>query len=263
MDGYELIYLGRKIKLDGYSGYFNKARFNLLSDKYYLSAKQDIMNDNKIMIKKGDTVKYNPENTFYEISYKKRNGNIFYLYPRLQVNPDMGNVVSPSIKRSTFSDIYTHVTVVANEEKEWSDTQEEEIQIGKPFFANDYVASVERFERIEEVDGIPLEENDIAVKAIVKIQGKIKDYFMEPVYLIRNNYAARIPDENVALGIRLTVLKIIPENDSMIMGINTTQKDYVILKAIEKPYINLLWIGTFVLMIGFFLSTVRRAKVQI
>jgi cytochrome c-type biogenesis protein CcmF len=78
--------------------------------------------------------------------------------------------------------------------------------------------------------------------------------------LIRDNYAARIPDENEALGIRLTVLKIIPENDSMIMGINTSQKDYVILKAIEKPYINLLWIGTIVLMIGFTLSAVRRTR---
>jgi cytochrome c-type biogenesis protein CcmF len=260
MDDFELLYRGRKIKLEGYGGYFNKNQFNPLRDIHFLTAKEDILKEDKILINKGDTVKNNLENTYYEIIYKKSNGSTFQLYPRLQENPNMGNVVSPSIKKSVLRDIYTHVTVVASDEKEWNETIEEEVQLKKPFFANDYVATVERFERIDEIDGMPLEEGDIAVKAVVKIQGKTKDYYLEPVYLIRDNYAARIPDENEALGIRLTVLKIIPENDSMIMGINTSQKDYVILKAIEKPYINLLWIGTIVLMIGFTLSAVRRTR---
>jgi len=260
MDDYELLYTGRKIKLDGHKGYFDKNQFNLLKDIHYLTAKEDIQKDNIVLISKGDTVKYNPENTFYEVRCTKENGNAFYLYPRLQENPNMGNVVSPSIKKSALRDIYTHVTVVANTEKEWSETTEEEVQIGKPFFANDYVCTVEKFERIEEVDGTPLEEGDIAVKAVVKIQGKTKDFYIEPIYLIRDNYAGRIPDENDGLGIRLTILKIIPDKDSLIIGINTTQKDYIILKAIEKPYINLLWIGTIILMIGFTFSIVRRVK---
>ena len=260
MGVYELSYSGRKIKLDGYRGFYYKDQFNLLKDIHYLTSKEDILKGDVVLIHRGDTVKYNPENTFYEVSYRKDSGSTFLLYPRLQENPNMGNVVSPSIKRSAFRDIYTHVTVVANEEKELGETTEEEVQLGKPFFANDYVATVERFERIEELDGIPLEEGDIAVKAIVKIQDKTKDFYLEPIYLIRDNLAARIPDENDALGIKLTVLKIIPENDSLILGINTTQKDYIILKAIEKPYINLLWIGTIILMIGFTLATIRRVK---
>ena len=182
------------------------------------------------------------------------------MYPRLQENPNMGNVVSPSIKRSALRDIYTHVTVVAKDEKEWSETVEEEVQLGKPFFANDYVCTVERFERIKDIDGQPLEEGDIGVKAVVKVQGKTMDFIIEPVYLIRDNYAGRIPDENEALGIRLTIMKIIPEKDSLVMGINTSPKDYIILKAIEKPYINLLWTGTIILMIGFTTSIFRRAK---
>lgn len=260
MDDYELTYHGRKIKLDGHSGYFNKPDFIPLHDLHYLSARVDIMKGDIVLINKGDTVKYNPENTYYEVSYNRKNGNTFNLYPRLQENPNMGNVVSPSIKRSAFRDIYTHVTVVANEEKEWSETVEEEVKLGKPFFANDYVCTIERFQRIEEVDGIRLEEGDVAVKAVVKVQGKTRDYFIEPIYLIRDNFAARVPDENEALGIRLTILKIIPEKDSMIIGINTTQKDYIILKAIEMPFINVLWIGTVILTIGFTISIIRRSK---
>ena len=55
-------------------------------------------------------------------------------------------------------------------------------------------------------------------------------------------------------------MKIQPENDSVILGINTAQKDYIILKAIEKPLINVLWIGTLVLMAGFSISIIRRVK---
>jgi cytochrome c-type biogenesis protein CcmF len=44
------------------------------------------------------------------------------------------------------------------------------------------------------------------------------------------------------------------------MGVNTTQKDYVILKAMEKPFINVLWIGTLVMSIGFVMAIVRRVK---
>lgn len=260
MDDFELIYQGRRIKLEGYNGYFDKNNFVPSNSQRFLIAKENISRNDLPLINKGDTLKYNPENTFYEIRYTRGNGNTFLLYPRLQENPDMGNVVSPSIKRSAFRDIYTHVTVVANEEKEWSETIEEEVQLGKPFFANDYVSTVERFERIDEIDGIPLEEGDIAVKAVVKVQGRTKDYLLEPVYLIRDNFAARIPDENGALGIKLTVLKIIPEKDALVMGINTSQKDYVILKAIEKPFINVLWLGTIILMAGFSLSTIRRIR---
>jgi cytochrome c-type biogenesis protein CcmF len=38
------------------------------------------------------------------------------------------------------------------------------------------------------------------------------------------------------------------------------QKDWVVIKALEKPYINLLWLGTGVLMIGFVVAMRRRFK---
>jgi cytochrome c-type biogenesis protein CcmF len=40
----------------------------------------------------------------------------------------------------------------------------------------------------------------------------------------------------------------------------TTQKDWIILNALEKPYISLLWIGTILMGIGFAIAAVRRFK---
>ncbi len=70
----------------------------------------------------------------------------------------------------------------------------------------------------------------------------------------------RIPDEIGDLGVQLTLLNIHPEDNQFSIGISTRQKDYVILKAMEKPLINVLWIGTLTVMAGFGIAIVRRYR---
>ncbi len=260
MDEYTLTYTGKKIKISGFNDYFNRDQFLPSRDPYYLIAVEDIFRKEKVIITKDDTVKYNPENTYYEVRYEKKNGPVFYLYPRLQENPNMGNVVSPSIKKAAMRDIYTHVTVVAEDEKEWTETEEIEVPIGDSFFINDFVAYLEKFQRLDSVQGVKLKENDVAVKGIIRVKGSMKDYILEPIYLIRDNFAGRIPDQNNALGIKIAIQNILPDKDAVVLGMNTTQKDYIILKAIEKPLINILWLGTLILTTGFIMALFRRKK---
>jgi cytochrome c-type biogenesis protein CcmF len=49
-----------------------------------------------------------------------------------------------------------------------------------------------------------------------------------------------------------------PQKGTFTFGINTTQKDYVIVKAKELPLINVLWLGTLVVLVGVGLAMVRR-----
>jgi cytochrome c-type biogenesis protein CcmF len=60
------------------------------------------------------------------------------------------------------------------------------------------------------------------------------------------------------MGIRVTLLNIHPETDSFTLSVETSQKDYVVMKAIEKPFINILWIGTILMALGFGLAMYRR-----
>ena len=55
-------------------------------------------------------------------------------------------------------------------------------------------------------------------------------------------------------------MNVIPEENSFVIGAYTTQKDYIILKAIEKPLINILWSGTLILILGFILAINRRYR---
>ena len=63
---------------------------------------------------------------------------------------------------------------------------------------------------------------------------------------------------NQEIAARITLESINPDDGSVEFGIQTTQKDWIILQAIEKPQINILWIGTIIMIIGFIIATRRR-----
>ena len=57
-----------------------------------------------------------------------------------------------------------------------------------------------------------------------------------------------------------TLVNIHPDTKQFSFSLSTRQKDWVIIKALEKPFINVLWLGTGVLMIGFVTAMRRRFK---
>lgn len=259
MEEFELIYKGPRIEVDGLPGYITTQQVNATRDPYRAIAKEDLLYKGKLYFSKGDTLKVSPENTYYEVEYSKKNGDTFTLYPRLQINPTMGNIPSPDIKRNLDKDLYTHVSAVMNpEDRDWTETKEIPVKIGERFFINDYVAVLERLERITDLEDIELGPEDVAVKAVVKIFGKTDDHVVEPVYIIKDRMAARPPVMIEELGLKVALLEIKPETNSFTFGINTTQKDYIVLKAIEKPMINILWIGTLLMVLGFVIAISRR-----
>ncbi|HNB81347.1 MAG TPA: hypothetical protein PLP14_04565, partial [Chitinophagaceae bacterium] len=96
------------------------------------------------------------------------------------------------------------------------------------------------------------QEGDIPVAARLEIhdlQGSTR--MSEPVYFIRSNreewITDTIPEHN--LSIRMT--KVIPAENAALIEYrqSAAMNDYVIMKAILFPYINVLWIGT-ILMVG-------------
>jgi cytochrome c-type biogenesis protein CcmF len=210
-----------------------------------------------------DTIEIRGENTFYEIQLR-RGQKKYTLYPRAQINPDMGGLlVSPDIHRTVSADLYTHVSSVmkpSEGDEEWSKLEELKIKLGQEFFANDYVSTLESVDRIFEVEGVTLTSEDVAVKATVRVKGEQGDYVAEPLFVIKDKMVGRIPDEIKDLGLRITLMNIHPETSEFTIGINTRQKDWVVIKALEKPYINVLWMGTLVLMVGFGIAMARRIR---
>lgn len=204
----------------------------------------------------------NAENSYFEIEYHKDGEKDFTLFPRVQINETMDMIVySPGIHRTMTADMYTHVRTFPDpdQEIEWSEPKEQTVPIGSRFFINDYVATLDKMEPLKEIEGKPLAENDIAVKAVITVQGEYKDYTVEPVFIIRDKeFVGRVDETVNDLAFRISIQNILPQEGAVVLVTQTTQKEWIIMEAVKKPMINLLWTGTFLLVIGFSIAIYRR-----
>jgi len=265
MKDLQLIYKGQRIEAKGYNGYVNKDWVFPTADPYKVILRKDLKDKNVLVFKRGDTLETNPENTFYEVSYVKVSGDTFTLYPRIQQNPRMGNVVSPDIKHFIGRDLYSHLSAIplAPDERDWSPTETHTIHKGDTMFINDYVAIFKHLDVVNAVPGVELGKNDFAVVAHLLLLGPDgQAYPIHPnlVILADQNASGSIPEMNEELGVKVSLDRVIPETNEFVFSVNTCQKDYIIIKAIEKPGINLLWVGTGLTLLGLGMAMFRRYR---
>ena len=258
MHGYAVTYTGQYLDVPAVPGYVNKQLLFRTDDEYKSLARADIQSGGKTYYKTGDTVDILPENTYYRVQYEdKKSGEKFTLYPRAQVNEEMGGLLaSPDIKKFWDHDIYSHISSVLDprKEKEWSEPKEHTLAVGDTIFLNDYIAVFRAVEPAHETAGLNLQKGDLALQADMIVSGERRQYHAHPVFVVRNRLIGRVPDEVEDLGIRLSLNNIDPVKGKFTFGVSTSQKDYIILKATEKPFINLLWSGTLLMALGFGLS---------
>jgi len=169
-------------------------------------------------------------------------------------------LASPAVKKFWGHDIYSHISSVLDprKEKPWSEVKEHVLSVGDTIFLNDYFAVFRAIEPAHETAGLNMKKGDLALQADMIVSGEKRQYHAHPVFVVRNRMVGRVPDEVEDLGVRLSLNAIDPVKGKFTFGVSTTQKDYVILKAMEKPFINLLWSGTLLMAIGFGLSVRQR-----
>jgi cytochrome c-type biogenesis protein CcmF len=264
MGGYDIEWLGERYEFRHKSGYVRKKDVELTGDPYKVIAKKEILFNGKKRYNAKDTFEIYPENTYYEIQLRKNKKIAATLYPRVQINPAMGGfLASPDIARNLTSDLYTHVSAPMdpNSDADWGKQEEVTVTLGKKFYINDYVAVLEEVKRLDQVPGLAMGKEDVAVMARIKVAGEHEEYYAEPIFLIRGRSDIRsYPDEVKDLSIKITLLNIHPATNEFTFALNARQKDFVIIKALEKPFINVLWLGTGILVIGFAVAMVRRVK---
>lgn len=248
---------------------------------------EDFPNAENIMLVKNDTlsmggwfVTYNGKkkegvNIFYEIDYfsKDENGKYvkdFTLNPRVQINPRMGNVAEPSTKHYLGKDIYTHVTYAElDEEKEKKPDEFKKARTvtlapGDTVFGSNSIIIFEGLDKNVDKTKYNLGEKDIAVAAQIRVVDvKNNSFTARPVYSIQSVYAVPFEDEITELGLKFIITKLIPESGKVELEVhekNSNLKEFIILKAIVFPGINILWAGCLIMIIGTVLAIRHRLK---
>lgn len=263
MAGYDIEYAGERVEPRNKKGYVDKNDIETTSDKHMVVAKRDIYYEGNKLFSKGEKFEIFGENTFYEILFSQGGKHKFTLHPRLQVNEQMGTVASPDISHAWNLDLYAHVSAPMTDEArdDWKEREEVRVKRAKEFYVNDYVAVVEKLTRLYEFGDQKIDSTFVAIQATIKVQGERKDYVLEPILILgTNSRGGIIADEVGDLGLKITLQNVHPESDELTLGIQTRQKNWVVIKAMEKPFVNVLWIGTLVVMVGFGIALTRRFR---
>lgn len=222
-------------------------------------------------------------NVFYEIEYLKANhekggfNKAFSLRPVVQLNERMGNVSEPDTRHFLTHDIYTHITYAEIEAKDTGENDgykpavKHKIKAGDTLTTSNALVTFSGLNKNADKKALFLKENDIAVSAqlsLVDINRKV--YTAEPVFILRGNTVYSKPAEIPELGVKFTFDNILPETNEIELSVfekKANDREFVIMKAIVFPQINILWTGCILMMIGTILAIRKRirnnAKLQV
>ncbi len=219
----------------------------------------------------GDTVA--EPNHYYKVRYQKfasDTGKVqeeFILKPNAQINPKMGLISSPDTRHYATHDIFTYVTSTVDKSKvkDTSSYKSKKVKQGDTiFFASGFMIFDGFDTKAFNVNYKP-EISDIAVAAklnVYNLEGK--QQVSLPTYLIRKQGEILLEDTVKDFNIYTRLTKILPNENAAIIEYKqpSAMDDYIIMKAILFPYINVLWIGTIIMILGFFLSLLKRIKAK-
>ncbi|GGG99500.1 cytochrome c biogenesis protein CcsA [Mucilaginibacter phyllosphaerae] len=232
---------------------------------------------------KGNTVE--GAQHLFNIDYQRvKDGKVtetFRLRPNV-IQSQGGMSSSPDTRHYLFHDLYTHITMTnvistAPQEQEASHAEAEdkeydapvahEIAIGDTMTYREGIIVLKGLNKNATLHNIPLTDKDIAVGAQLEVISHGKTYQTEPVYMIKGRAVFDFGKKLEEPGLKLRFTKIIPGKtpadgkvEIMVYQQPESKKKFIVMKAIEFPYINFLWAGTIIMILGFFMSILRRNK---
>jgi cytochrome c-type biogenesis protein CcmF len=223
-------------------------------------------------------------NHYFKVDYKQldNNGNVkseFLLMPNSQANRKMGLVSSPDTKHYLFHDLYTHVTMApirfddeqqgteahsdADDAKNYDPPVAHEVAIGDTIRFREGYMVLTGLDKNAKVENITLGPNDIAVGAQLKIFVNGQVYNADPVFVLKDGHTFDFARKVEDAGLKIRFSKVLPDKKKVeitVLQQPESKKPYIVMKAIEFPYINFFWSGTIIMVIGFLLAIFRRNK---
>ena len=201
------------------------------------------------------------------VPYKKGK-KLFELEPRIQLNERFGNVPEPDTKHYLNKDIYTHVRYgdLASKEPDnegYQERVEHKVLLKDSIQIKRAVLIVDSLRTVDSIPDVKLDTNGIAIKCFTSIAAFDTIFIASPTMILQNSGIQSIEDEISELGIKIgfTDLNIqsgeITITTSLHEDINP---DFIVMQAIVFPLINVLWLGSILMVLGTFMAVRQRIR---
>jgi cytochrome c-type biogenesis protein CcmF len=214
----------------------------------------------------GDSV--SGEDVYFSIHYKSIEGDEeFTLKPNSQLSEEMGLLSNPDTRHYLTYDVYTHITSVPKENSDsitWRNVKEFEVKKGDSIITANGVVY---FTGIDQGNGESIGlKNTTLVKALLKVRNGNNTVESEPLFGINEQTFFSIRTELAEVGLRFG-FEVRPTeggDPKAILEIaeTTPQPKFIVMKGIVFPYINLLWLGTVLMVLGFGIAAWNRLELK-
>lgn len=210
-------------------------------------------------------------NTYFPLRFRAPGDKdvSFILEPFIQKNEKMGNVSEPSTKHYWNRDIYTHVTFADSRDSAtrfspWQNQIEASLIPGdESIIYETYMLRLDSISiyRLDTVNGNVSGASIGAILSVTTMTNEV--YTASPVYSLGPDGETRedaIIDE---LGLKFRFQEADPESGKIIIQgwkLKKAEDNFIIIKAIVFPHINILWLGCITLALGSFIAVFQRLR---
>ena len=207
------------------------------------------------------------ERIVYQIDFLKKNRDgefykSFSSFPSVLLNDRMGNVYEPFSHYSLTRDIFTYVTftelpVEGTPPADEQLLQEAEIAINDTLPVQNHKLVLKG---VEAPDGV-LDPNNLSITASLELVTHFgRNYEVKPVFVVRNGAILYQDAEILDLGLKFRFREVSEKPMNIILEVFEVRPDFVIIKTVIFPFINLLWFSIIVMLVGFVIAFRHRWK---
>jgi cytochrome c-type biogenesis protein CcmF len=202
---------------------------------------------------------------YYHLKFEKEGKESFSLTPNAFVNykGNQGLMANPDAKHYLTHDIFTYITSLPDPSKnqDTASFKTQELKVGDTVFYSKGFAVLQDVYSDKKIPGIEFGVNDSVSVATMKVFSKTSSiYTVKPTVINLRGESFSKPDTLVQESLVLQLQKV--EGKKVALGIKESDSvlQYVTLKAYKFPFINVLWLGTLIMVLGFLISMVWRIQ---
>ncbi len=209
-------------------------------------------------------------NYYYKVLYVKKDSvtgktiDRFILQPNAQINPKMGLIASPDTRHFWNKDIYTHLTSIPDRTEDKAVPEDSfrrhELAVGDTVNEPTGYIIYKGLQPVQYKDSI-------VITTLLDVKTPVNNtvYHLKPAVIVYTNQMSVREDKVKDLGLTARFISIDPNTKKITLDVAFQKPlpDYIIMKAIMFPQINLVWLGAIIVILGFFISLVRTVRKKI
>lgn len=213
----------------------------------------------------GDSAHPKKQQTFFKIDFSSKNEN-FTLWPNAFVNykGNEGLMANPDSRHYWDHDVFTYVSALPDPSKN-KDTAQFRYSWQAPgdtiFYSKGYLI----LEKLIGKDNLPVggfEKTDIGYTASIKVQQLMGSSYQSDLLLIKRDGQTLFQSQDTIMAQNLVLQLNNVKGEQAEIGVKESDSvlQYVTLKAYKFPYINLVWAGVVLCVVGSLISMAKRWK---